>query len=108
MTYDWAQSHEEVLIELVVPATATAQEINVKFGTSSLLVAVGPQHVIDGLLFGQIDTDNSSWRLGEPLKTCIDLVFDSAYSSCAVPCCRSLGILEVHRGVTNLGAKGCC
>eukprot|EP00878_Enallax_costatus_P012882 GHUV01013451.1.p1 GENE.GHUV01013451.1~~GHUV01013451.1.p1 ORF type:complete len:224 (+),score=36.61 GHUV01013451.1:114-785(+) len=64
VTYDWAQSHEEVLIEIAVPATVTAQDIHVKFSASSLLVTVCQQHVIDGQLFGPVDTNNSSWQLG--------------------------------------------
>lgn len=65
VTYDWAQSLEEVLIEVLVPACTTAGDILVTFGPHSLLVMVGQQCAIDGELSGQIETSNSSWRLGE-------------------------------------------
>lgn len=64
-TYDWAQSLEEVLIEVLVPAHTTTQEVSVKFGSGSLVVTVGEQPVINGQLSGQVQPGESSWKLGE-------------------------------------------
>lgn len=62
--YDYAQSIEEVLVEAQLPAHIQQQDVQVKFGNSSLLLVVGQQRVIDGCLAGRILPQHSSWKIG--------------------------------------------
>lgn len=65
VVYDYAQSVEELLVEAQLPAHIQQQDVQVKFGPSSLLVVVGQQHVIDGCLAGRIVPQHCSWSIGE-------------------------------------------
>jgi hypothetical protein len=65
--FDWAQSLEEVLVEVQVPVNVTVHDVVVQFDVQSLLVLVGNKSIISGTLAGPIIPEESSWSLGEVL-----------------------------------------
>eukprot|EP00775_Hariotina_reticulata_P006387 gene6387-6619_t len=62
--FDWAQSFEEVLVEVQIPAKVTVNDVVVKFDLQSLLVLVGSTCIITGMLAGQVSPQESSWSIG--------------------------------------------
>lgn len=64
-SYDWAQSFEEVLVEVKVPPHTQSKHIMCRIGGNNLTLHVLGATVIEGLLFGDIDIQESDWQLGE-------------------------------------------
>lgn len=65
--YDWAQSLEEVLIEVLVPPNTSAEDVYIKFDATNLAVALNSQLILSGQLSGITDPSVNSWHLGELL-----------------------------------------
>lgn len=63
--WDYAQSLEELLVEVQVPGSTTEQDVAVYISQQHLLVTVQQLPVIDAPLAGQVLPQCSSWQLGE-------------------------------------------
>jgi hypothetical protein len=62
--WDYAQSLEELLVEVQVPAATAEQDVAVQISQQHLLVTVLQVPVIDAPLAGQVLPQCSSWQLG--------------------------------------------
>jgi hypothetical protein len=65
--WDYAQSLEELLVEVQVPGSTAEQDVAVHISQQHLLVTVQQLPVIDAPLAGQVLPQCSSWQLGEYL-----------------------------------------
>jgi hypothetical protein len=67
--WDYAQSLEELLVEVQVPGSTAEQDVAVHISQQHLLVTVQQLPVIDAPLAGQVLPQCSSWQLGEYLAS---------------------------------------
>jgi hypothetical protein len=67
--WDYAQSLEELLVEVQVPGSTADQDVAVQISQQHLLVTVQQVPVIDAPLAGQVLPQCSSWQLGEYLES---------------------------------------
>jgi hypothetical protein len=63
--YDWAQSYDEVLVEVTVPANTTRRDVVVLLQPRHLLLKVSGIEVLQGRLEGLVIPVECDWRLGE-------------------------------------------
>jgi len=64
----WAQTAEEVEVEVTVPDGTAAKEVAVKFGNQSLMVSLKSapaSPLVDFRLFAPIRTDECTWTVGK-------------------------------------------
>jgi hypothetical protein len=62
--WDYAESHEELLVEARLPPHTRRQDVAVVVQRQWLRVSVGRQRVIDGPLAGRVCPARSSWHAG--------------------------------------------
>jgi hypothetical protein len=98
--WDYAQSLEELLIEVRVPGYTTEQDVTVQISQQHLLVAVQQVPVIDAPLAGQVLPQCSSWQLGEHLTVWAYHV----HGSCMLPMHLSVKVT----GTSRATAIHCC
>ena len=64
-SYDWAQSYDEVLVEVAVPPNTSRRDVLVLVQPGHLLLKVSEREVLQGKLEGVVVPVECDWQLGE-------------------------------------------
>jgi len=63
--YGWAQNNDEAYLVTTCPLDLVSKDVSCKIQPRSMQLLVRGDLIVDGALFGPVDTSESIWELGK-------------------------------------------